>query len=101
MSKESLEQFVNQVADREELQARIGDQIDVESLIALGAEQGCVFTAEDVMQNVGLSDDELDSMAGGVLLQAGVSAYKGEISLTRFREGNRLGFKVAERNTNN
>jgi|TARA_B100002003_G_scaffold173289_1_gene161174 hypothetical protein len=28
MSKENLEQFMNQVAESEELQARIGDEID-------------------------------------------------------------------------
>ena len=99
MSKENLEQFIQQISDSEELQSTIGDEIDAESLIALGAEHGCEFTEEDVMQNVGLSDDELDSVAGGVLIQAGVRAYKGRISLTRFREGNRLGFAVAERNS--
>ncbi len=38
MSKESLEQFINQVAESEELQARIGDEIDGDGLIALGTE---------------------------------------------------------------
>ena len=45
MSKENLEQFMNQVADSEELQARIGDEIDAESLISLGAECGFGFSA--------------------------------------------------------
>ncbi|MDP6535095.1 MAG: Nif11-like leader peptide family natural product precursor [Gammaproteobacteria bacterium] len=48
MSKENLEQFMNQVTDSEELQARIGDEIDAEALIALGAECGCELTAEDL-----------------------------------------------------
>ena len=38
MSKENLEQFMNQVTASEELQARIGDEIDAETLIALGAD---------------------------------------------------------------
>ena len=101
MSKENLEQFIQQISDSEELQSTIGDEIDTDAFIALGAEHGCEFTEEDVMQNVGLSDDELDSVAGGVLIQTGVTADKGGISITRFREGNRLGFAVAERNSMN
>ena len=49
MSKENLEQFMNKVADSEELQAKIGEEIDAEALIALGAECGCEFTAEELM----------------------------------------------------
>ena len=48
MSKESLEQFMNQVTASEELQAQIGDEIDAETLIALGAECGCELTVEDL-----------------------------------------------------
>ena len=48
MSKENLEQFMSKVADSEELQAKIGEEIDAEELIALGAECGCEFTAEEV-----------------------------------------------------
>ena len=66
MSKESLDQFMNQVADSEELQARIGDEIDAETLIALGAEHGCEFTADDLTAGAELSDEELDGVAGGV-----------------------------------
>ncbi len=40
MSKENLEQFMEQVAESEELQAKIGEEIDAEALIALGAECG-------------------------------------------------------------
>jgi predicted ribosomally synthesized peptide with nif11-like leader len=66
MSKENLDQFIQKVADDEQLQARIGEEIDIDSLIALGAEHGCEFTAEDLAQNVELSDKELDGVAGGV-----------------------------------
>ena len=48
MSKENLEQFMNQVTASEELQARIGDEIDAESLITLGAENGYDF--EDLQE---------------------------------------------------
>ena len=66
MSKENLEQFMNQVADSEALQARIGDEIDAEPLIALGAEHGCEFTAEELQEAAELSDEELDGVAGGM-----------------------------------
>ena len=66
MSKESLDQFMNQVADSEELQARIGEEIDAETLIALGAEHGCEFSADDLTPGAELSDEELDGVAGGV-----------------------------------
>ena len=51
MSKENLEQFMNKVAESEELQYRLdeGGEIDAEALIALGAECGCEFTAEELM----------------------------------------------------
>ena len=65
MSKENLEQFIQQISDSEELQTRIGEEIDAESLIALGAEHGCEFTAEDLAEHAELSDEELDGVAGG------------------------------------
>jgi len=64
MSKETLDQFIQKVTDSEELQARIGDEIDIDSLIALGTEHGFEFTAEDLAANVELSDEELDGVAG-------------------------------------
>ena len=65
MSKENLEQFMNQIAESEELQAKIGEEIDAEALIALGAECGCEFTAEELQESAELSDEDLDEMAGG------------------------------------
>ena len=65
MSKENLEQFMIQIAESEELQAKIGEEIDAESLIALGAENGCEFTEEDIQESAELSDEELDGVAGG------------------------------------
>ncbi len=69
MSKENLEQFMSKVADSEELQAKIGEEIDAESLIALGAEHGCEFTAEELQEAAELSDEELDTVAGGFSLE--------------------------------
>jgi predicted ribosomally synthesized peptide with nif11-like leader len=65
MSKANLEQFMNKVADSVDLQAKIGEEIDADSLIALGAECGCEFTAEDLQESGELSDEELDGVAGG------------------------------------
>ena len=76
MSKESLDQFIQKVTDSEELQARIGEEIDIDSLIALGAEHGCEFTAEDLAENAELSDEELDSVAGGLAVQSANSDFR-------------------------
>ena len=71
MSKESLEQFMEKVGSDDELRASIESQLDsdgnvsMDVLIALGAENGCEFTTEDLTQNVELSDEELDAVAGG------------------------------------
>ena len=65
MSKENLEQFMIQIAESEELQAKIGEEIEAEALIALGAECGCEFTAEELQESAELRDDELDTVSGG------------------------------------
>ena len=72
MSKESLEQFMEKVGSNEELRASVENQLDsdgnisVGALITLGAENGCEFTTEDLTQNLELSDEELDGVAGGI-----------------------------------
>ena len=71
MSQESLEQFMEKGGRDDELRASIESQLDsdgnvsMDVLIALGAENGCEFTTEDLTQNVELSDEELDGVAGG------------------------------------
>ena len=70
MSKENLDQFIQKVTDSDELQARIGEEIDIDSLIALGAEHGCEFSAEELTAGTELSDEELDGVAGGVVCLA-------------------------------
>ena len=92
MSKESLDQFVQKVTDSEELQTRIGEEIDADSLIALGAEHGCEFTADDLTAGAELSDEELDSVAGGGVFAkldgvAAGAAYIKFDGLTKFRIG--------------
>ena len=90
MSKENLEQFMSKVADSEELQAKIGEEIDAEALIALGAECGCEFSAEDLTEAAELSDDELDSIAGGLsngspcrtLFTTTIDSYTGRIKFS-------------------
>ena len=66
MSKENLDQFIQKVTDSEELQVRVGDEIETDALIALGAEHGCEFTAEELQEAAELSDEELDGVAGGM-----------------------------------
>ena len=92
MSKENLEQFMNKVDDTEELQAKIGGEIDAEALIALGAECGCEFSADDLHEAAELSDDELDSIAGGIdaVVQESCLRYinDGGAGTTSFQIGN-------------
>jgi len=66
MSRENLEEFMEQVAFSEELQTRIGDEIHSDALIALGVELGCEFTVEDLQQATELNDEELELVAGGI-----------------------------------
>ena len=56
MSKENLEQFMTEVADSKELQAKIGKEITGDALVASGAAHGCEFSIGDVQASVGLSD---------------------------------------------
>ena len=66
MSKENLEQFMKQVADSEDLQAKIGAEITGDALVALGAAHGCEFSIADVQAGAELSDAELEGVSGGV-----------------------------------
>ena len=71
MSQDALEQFMTQVEGSADLQAQIGEEIEVDALVALGAEHGCEFTVEDVRaggtaESAGeLSDEQLEPVAGG------------------------------------
>ncbi len=69
MSKENLEQFMKQVAESEDLQSRMGDEIAGDDLTALGAEHGWEFSIEDLQASAELSDEELDAVAGGYELK--------------------------------
>ena len=72
MSKESLEQFMKEVAASNELKARLllSSYIDTESLITLGAEYGYSFTLEDLKQPENNPDDDLGGAAGGLIANA-------------------------------
>ncbi len=61
MSTENVLQFMSKVADSEELQAKIGEEIDTEALIALGAECGCEFSALDWVTAVEVANLVLDA----------------------------------------
>ena len=78
MSKENLDQFIQKVRNSEELQVRVGDEMDAD---ALGAEHGCEFSAEDLAESVELSDEELDGVAGG--WKIGIEEARRKIPNTR------------------
>ena len=65
MSKENLERFMTRVADSKDLQAKIGEEITGDALVALGAAHGCEFSIEDVQGDAELSDKQLEGVAGG------------------------------------
>ena len=87
MSKENLEQFMSKVADSEELQAKIGEEIDAEALIALGAECGCEFTAEELQDSAELSEEELGTVAGGREGTQPSNRYMQSRGLMKFKYG--------------
>ena len=74
---------MEQIAGSEQLQAKIGEQIDSDALIALGTEHGCEFTVEDLQAASELSDEQLDNVAGGFIV--------GPIGSTRRKQG---GFRL-------
>jgi predicted ribosomally synthesized peptide with nif11-like leader len=90
MSKENLDQFIQKVTDSEELQARIGEEMDADSLIALGAEHGCEFTADDLTADAELSDEELGGVAGGA-----ISVFTNVASFKANSDGRILRFKFS------
>lgn len=57
------------MADSEELQTRIGEEMDTDAFIALGTECGCEFTTDDLTAGAELSDEERDGVAGGFALE--------------------------------
>ena len=89
MSKENLEQFMEKVGESEELQTTIGEEIDIDAMIALGAENGFEFNAEDLEGATELSDEELDGVAGGievVIVGTGVHGRKYRVR-TKLQDG--------------
>ncbi len=65
MSKENLEQFMKQIDESKDLQAKIGEEITGDALVALGAAHGCEFSIEDLQGDAELSDKQLEGVAGG------------------------------------
>ena len=69
MSTENLEQFMSKVADSEELQAKIGEEIEVGELMALGAECGYDFNCHEVREYAEREDMERVGIYVRFLLQ--------------------------------
>ena len=62
MSKDNLEQFMSRVASSEDQQAKVGEEMTGDALVA---EHGCEFWAEDFRARAELSDEESERVAGG------------------------------------
>ena len=90
MSKEHLEQFMKQIDESQDLQAKIGEEITGDALVALGAAHGCEFSIEDVQGGAELSDKQLEGVAGG-------AAYikVGDVRKLRLSRGSKGRFSVS------
>ena len=89
MSKENLEQFMKQIDESQDLQAKIGEEITGDALVALGAAHGCEFSIEDLQGDAELSDKQLEGVAGG----AAFIKFDG-VSKLRLRRGSKGRFSV-------
>jgi len=74
MSKENVAKLKDELQKRPELQQKLKEVKDVETLVVLAKAEGFDFTKEEfmkfekeVMQSKKLSDDELDKVSGGGL----------------------------------
>jgi len=72
MSKENILKFKDELQKRPELQQKLKEAKNVETLVVLAKAEGFDFTKEEfmelgkeVMQSRKLSDDELDKVSGG------------------------------------
>jgi len=66
MSKESLIDFVKLVVSDRELQAKIDDDTDADSLVAMGTEHGMDFSVDEVNSLLpSLEDHDLEQISGG------------------------------------
>ena len=99
MSKENLEQFMKQVADSKDLQAKIGEEITGDALVALGAAHGCEFSIEDVQAGAELSDKELEGVSGGMASECtprGSAAFRFTIRSSQGPGATRMGINSAD-----
>ncbi len=69
MSKADFDKFFEKVAESDELQDRIGDEIDAEALMQLATEHGFEITRDELREAADpseeLSEDQLGGVAGG------------------------------------
>ncbi len=89
MSKEHLERFMTQVAESKDLQAKVGEEITGDALVALGAAHGCEFSIEDVQGGAELSDEQLGGVAGGMMPLPSPGPARGAVSTLRLRRGSK------------
>ena len=70
---DNLKKFLEAVSKSEELVAKVGNEKDVNALIAVAKEMGMELTAADFEKEQEISDDELDAVTGGFNLQIAFS----------------------------
>jgi len=67
MTRAGLDKFLALASSNDDIARELSSLGDPKAVIELGARYGCAFTAEDLAAyaEAELSDDELDSVAGG------------------------------------
>ena len=68
---DNLKKFLEAVSKSEELVAKVGNEKDVNALIAVAKEMGMELTAADFEKEQEISDDELDAVTGGSDINCG------------------------------
>jgi len=86
MSMEALREFLKKASQDDELQKKveeyIGDEAGPDRFVALGQEHGFEFSPREAvyhlyeLQNAELSDEQLESVAGG----AGLASFSGKLT---------------------
>ena len=69
MSEEHLKSFLDKVKTDTSLQEKLKGAADADAVLAIAKEAGFAITTEDIQSmpsSTDLSDDELESVAGGV-----------------------------------
>ena len=88
MSEEQLKAFMEAVKADAGLQEKLNAAADVDVVVEIAKEAGFMISAEELKMSKELSeDDELESVAGGMLAKCLYNSFKQAMTLENFRCG--------------